>query len=198
MEHRKLSTLKKLEGNPRTIKEADFKRLVDSIKGLPDYFEARPLILSNRTGEFVIIAGNQRYEAAKTLGMAEVPTFLLENLTEEREREIAIRDNINNGEWDWDKLAADWNTEQIGEWGVSKERFDNGYDDEFELTEGERADENGMTFAVSKEQKEIILKALASVETIDETYGNEDYNGNKLYQIAKEHTQWKTKKTSKN
>lgn len=98
--YRKLVDLRKLPNNPRTIKKADMERLKKSIKDNPDYFEARPLILSDRTGELVILAGNQRYEAAKALGMDEVPTFLIEGLTEEREREIIIRDNVSNGGWD--------------------------------------------------------------------------------------------------
>lgn len=118
IEYRKLVDLKKLPNNPRTIKSADMERLKQSIKDNPDYFEARPLILSNRTGELIILAGNQRYEAAKSLGMDEVPTFLIEGLTEEREREIVIRDNVSNGEWDMDALANEWDTQELTDWGV--------------------------------------------------------------------------------
>lgn len=118
IEYRKLVDLKKLPNNPRTIKKADMDRLKQSIKDNPDYFEARPLILSNRTGELVILAGNQRYEAAKSLGMDEVPTFLLEGLTEAREREIIIRDNVSNGDWDMDALANEWDTQELTDWGV--------------------------------------------------------------------------------
>ena len=88
MEYRKLEDLRKLENNPRKISSEDFQILVKSIKDNPDYFEARPLLLSDRTGVLVIIAGNQRYDAAKYLGLKEVPTYLLKGLTEEREREI--------------------------------------------------------------------------------------------------------------
>lgn len=116
--YRKLEDLKKLPNNPRTITKEDMLRLQKSIQDNADYFEARPLILSNRTGELVILAGNQRYEAAKALGLETVPTFLLEGLTEEREREIIIRDNVSNGEWDMDILANEWDTEDLAEWGV--------------------------------------------------------------------------------
>lgn len=120
IKYRRLADLKKLPNNPRTIKKDDMERLKQSIKDNPDYFEARPIILSNRTGELVILAGNQRYEAAKALGMDEVPTFLLEGLTEAREREIIIRDNVSNGEWDMDALANDWDTGLLEEWGVEQ------------------------------------------------------------------------------
>lgn len=116
--YRKLSELKKLPNNPRLIKDADFARLCKSVSDNPDYFEARPIILSDRTGELVIIAGNMRYEAAKHLKMKEAPTCLLENLTEEREREIVIRDNVNNGEFDWSALANEWSELPLADWGV--------------------------------------------------------------------------------
>lgn len=118
MQYRKLTEIKKLEGNPRIIRDKQFKTLCQSIKDNPDYFEARPCILSNRTGELVIIAGNQRYEAAKFLKMKEVPTFLIEGMTEAREKEIIIRDNISNGEFDMDCLANNWADLPLTDWGV--------------------------------------------------------------------------------
>lgn len=118
MEYRKLTELKELDGNPRTIKKDQFERLKKSLHDNQDYFEARPLILSNRTGELVILAGNQRFKAAKAIGMTEVPTVLIEGLTEEREREIIIRDNVENGEWDFDALANEWDEAQLKEWGA--------------------------------------------------------------------------------
>ena len=107
-----------LENNPRTIKKADMDKLVKSIKDNPDYFEARPIILSNRTGKNVIIAGNQRLKAAEQLGLKEVPAVLLEGLTEDREREIIIRDNVSNGEWDMDELANSFDIDELKEWGL--------------------------------------------------------------------------------
>ena len=118
MQYRKLNELKKLPNNPRIIRDKQFKTLCDSIRDNPKYFEARPLILSDRTGELVIIAGNQRYEAAKSLKLKEVPTFLIEGLDEAKEREIIIRDNISNGEFDFDLLANEWSDLPLVEWGV--------------------------------------------------------------------------------
>jgi len=118
MQYRKLNELKKLPNNPRIIRDKQFKTLCDSIRDNPKYFEARPIILSNRTGEMVIIAGNQRYEAAKSLKLKEVPTFLIEGLDEAKEREIIIRDNISNGEFDFDLLANEWSDLPLVEWGV--------------------------------------------------------------------------------
>jgi len=118
IEYKPLSELKELPGNPRTIKKDQFEKLKKSLQDNADYFEARPIILSDRTGENIILAGNQRYKAAKALKMDQVPTITLHGLTEEREREIIIRDNVNNGEWNVDMLANEWNPDELIEWGV--------------------------------------------------------------------------------
>lgn len=74
--YRKLVDLKKLENNPRQISKKDMEILKMSIKNNPEFLEARPLISSDRTGDLVTIAGNQRYKAAKALKMAEKITAL--------------------------------------------------------------------------------------------------------------------------
>lgn len=115
--YRDITTIRKAENNPRTISEEQLLKLQKSIQDNPDYFEARPIILSDRTGELIIIAGNQRYEACLQLGIKEVPTVIIPNLTEDREREIIIRDNVNNGEWDMARLF-EWDCKELIEWGL--------------------------------------------------------------------------------
>jgi len=113
----KLSELKKLEWNPRTIKKEDLDKLTKSIEKFW-VIEWRPFLVSNRTGENIIIWGNQRYEVCKKLGIKEVPVHIMEWLSEEEEKEIIIRDNISNWEWDWDILANEWDKDELEEWGL--------------------------------------------------------------------------------
>ena len=136
VEYRKLTELKELPGNPRTIKKEQFEKLKQSLKDNADYFEARPIILSNRTGELVILAGNQRYKAAKAIGLTEVPTILLEGLSEAREREIIIRDNVENGDWDNDVLANMWDSVELLDWGVDIPKWID-YKDDFDGVEAQ-------------------------------------------------------------
>ena len=139
-----IDELKQLENNPRQIKKADFERLKESVKKNDKFFEAHPIIASDRTGENVIIAGNMRWKAAKELGMAEVPVVILHDLTEEQEREIIIRSNVENGEWDMDMLANEWDTDELEEWGVEgnwpTEEEDVIEDDAPEVNESEPAE----------------------------------------------------------
>ena len=120
VEYRALSEIKPLDNNPRYIKTDDFERLCASVQNNADYFECRPIILSDRTGELIIIAGNQRYKAAQEVGLKEVPTILLHGLTEAKEKEIVIRDKVQNGTWDWDILSSEaWGSvDDLQDWGV--------------------------------------------------------------------------------
>lgn len=141
MIYRQTETLKKLENNPRTISEEQLQKLKESIQKNPDYFEARPIILSDRTGDLVIIAGNQRYDACVQLGIKQVPTVLIQNLTEDRERKIIIRDNVNNGDWNWNALVDNWNTEELKDWGMD---FPDGWNTPVE-NENKEAEEDDFT-----------------------------------------------------
>lgn len=64
--YRDITTIRKAENNPRTISEEQLQKLQKSIQDNPDYFEARPIILSDRTGELIIIAGSGK---VKTEGL---------------------------------------------------------------------------------------------------------------------------------
>lgn len=136
MQYIALKELKKNPNNPRIIKDEGFKKLKASLKSKrgKDHFEARPCIVSRRTGENIIIAGNTRYQAAKDLGWEEVPTVILEDLTEEQEQEIIIRDNVSNGEWSYEILANEWDSEKLEEWGVEIPELEI-LDEEVEATE---------------------------------------------------------------
>jgi len=167
-ELRKLSDLNKLPNNPRTIKSDSFQKLCESLKNSPDYFEARPLILSDRTGELIVIAGNQRYEAAKANGLKEVPTYLLSGLTEEKEREIIIRDNVNNGEWNWDALANEWNAEDLESWGLDVWQPDDFSDKNKEIDIDELGDDMVIKLTYSEDEYNQVKEALSKIAATPE------------------------------
>lgn len=164
VEYREISELNELEGNPRTIKKDDFERLKKSLQDNQDYFEARPIILSDRTGKLVIIAGNQRYKAAKAIGLTEVPTVLLSGLSEEREREIVIRDNVENGEWDMDILANEWDTTDLKEWGAEINWNEQNIADNDEIELDELSDEMELKIKLSSEDYRKVVDALRDID----------------------------------
>jgi hypothetical protein len=119
IEYRSTLDLNPLHNNPRYISEDSLETLSESIQNNKSYFEARPLILSDRTGLLVIIAGNMRFRAATAIGMKMVPTVLISGLSEQEEAEIIIRDNVNNGKWDYDMLANEFSDFELSDWGLS-------------------------------------------------------------------------------
>lgn len=121
IEYRKLSELHPHPDNPRKVTKEGIEQLAQSIVENPDFFEARPILLSNRTGRLVIIGGERRYEAAKLLNHKEAPTILMEGLTEEQEYKVLYLDNVHSGTWDIAKLEEmkdKWDTAQLHSWGV--------------------------------------------------------------------------------
>lgn len=109
--------LKRNPENPRRLSKKRFDSLRKSMTECPDLFKVRPCIVSDRTGELIIIAGNMRYTAAKKLKHKEVPAIIMSGLTEAKEKEIAIKDNVISGEWDMDALAS-WDNLPLADWGV--------------------------------------------------------------------------------
>lgn len=110
----KISDIKVNPQNPRTIKDDNFKKLVKSIKDFPEMLDARPLVLNK---DNVILGGNMRYKAAVEAGLTELPVKIVD-WPEDKQREFIIKDNVSGGEWDWDILANEWDTDLLDDWGL--------------------------------------------------------------------------------
>ena len=114
MEIVKIQEVKLNPNNPRLIKDNKFKKLVQSIKDFPEMLNIRPIVVNQ---DMIILGGNMRYKAAKEIGLKEIPVTIAD-LTEEQQREFLIKDNTSGGEWDWEVLANEWDTEQLDAWGL--------------------------------------------------------------------------------
>ena len=120
----KISQIKNNPKNPRTIKDERFEKLKKSIQDCPDMLNKRPLVCFTDTdGKFVVLGGNMRLKAAKDLGLKELPIILADEWTEEQKAEFLIKDNVGFGEWDWNELNTDWDTEQLEGWGLEVPEF---------------------------------------------------------------------------
>lgn len=111
----KISDIKLNPNNPRLIKDDKFAKLVKSVQEFPEMLEIRPIVVNS---DMVVLGGNMRLKACKEAGIKEVPIIIADNLTEEQQREFLIKDNVSGGEWDWNLLANEWDTEQLIDWGV--------------------------------------------------------------------------------
>ena len=106
IERRDIADLELLRGNPRRIEPDDMARLEASIRA-HGFWDHRPVAVSRRGGVEVVICGNQRLRAARRVGLKSVPVVVYEGLSDARERDIILRDNINNGAWDFEALTSD-------------------------------------------------------------------------------------------
>lgn len=111
----KISEIKPNPNNPRIIKDEKFKKLVQSIKDFPEMLELRPIVINT---ENIVLGGNMRLKACQEAGLKEVPIIRAENLTPEQQQEFIVKDNVSFGEWDWDMLANEWDTDELKDWGL--------------------------------------------------------------------------------
>lgn len=115
IENVKLSDIKLNPNNPRLIKDDKFKKLVQSIIDFPEMLKIRPIVVNE---DMIILGGNMRFKACKEAGLKEVPIIKTKGLSEEKQREFLIKDNIAGGEWDWNLLANEWDEIKLTEWGL--------------------------------------------------------------------------------
>jgi hypothetical protein len=110
----KIEQVKPNENNPRIIKDDKFRKLVTSIKEFPTMLEIRPIVVNE---DMIVLGGNMRLRACIEAGLTEVYIIKAKDLSEQQQREFIIKDNVGFGDWNWDELANDWDSEQLQEWG---------------------------------------------------------------------------------
>jgi DNA modification methylase len=133
----KISEVKVNPNNPRLIKDDKFKKLVQSVKDFPEMLNIRPIVVNK---DMIILGGNMRFKACKEAGLKEIP-IIITDLSEDKQREFLIKDNTSGGEWDWEVLANEWDSEQLESWGLDIPIFEvdevlEATEDDFEVPEG--------------------------------------------------------------
>jgi DNA modification methylase len=117
-----ISKFKQNPDNPRTIKKDQLEKLKRSIKSFPEMMEKRPMVcVTDEDGKMFPIGGNMRLKAFRELGMKEIPdswVVLADDWTEEQRKEFTIKDNVGFGEWNWDDLQENWDSEKLVSWGL--------------------------------------------------------------------------------
>jgi ParB-like chromosome segregation protein Spo0J len=98
---RPIGALKEFPDNPRRHPESQIARLMKSIRR----FWTNPILIDELG---TILAGHGRWEAARRLGMAEVPTVTVSGLSDSDKRAVVIADNRlpEQAVWDFDLLRG--------------------------------------------------------------------------------------------
>ena len=187
IENKKMSELKPAPYNPRKSTEKQENNLKASLE---KFGVVEPVIFNKQTG--YIVGGHFRVRELKKLGYKDIDCVIVD-LNKEDEKELNIRLNANTGEWNWDDLQANWDVEQLADWGLDLVGFDNvnlsdEFCEDFSLKDGDKEPFQQMTFTLADEQAEQIKNAILDIKGTDdykycETMGNENSNGNALYLI---------------
>ena len=101
--------------NARTHSNAQIKQIAKSIK---TFGFTNPVLITSRGN---ILAGHGRVQAAKHLGLANIPAIIISDLTEEQQRALILADNkiAQNAGWNPDLLKL-----EIGQLAISADTLD--------------------------------------------------------------------------
>lgn len=112
-----LKSLTETKHNPRQISKKDFDTLKKSLKEFPEMQEIREIVVDEN---MTILGGHQRVKAMMANGQKTATVKIVEGLTDKQKREFIIKDNIQNGEWDMDILANEWDINDLNDWGLDE------------------------------------------------------------------------------
>lgn len=139
-----------------------------------------------------IVCGHTRYKAAKSLGMNEVPCVIAEELTEDQIKAFRLADNKVGeiAEWDMDLLPLELAdiVMPMTDFGFEVTLEDE-FDESFTLDDGEKKPFRQISITVHDKQYELIQAAIEYVydqNAVTEKFGNENHNGNGLYEVVRE------------
>ena len=108
-----LSTLHENPDNPQTVTDEEFGKLRDSMRRIHGFLRTRPILVEE---DGTIKCGNKRFRALVQNGVRTVPAGYVRRLsdyTPEEVREFLLQDNLQRGEWDVDKLLAQYIPDEL-------------------------------------------------------------------------------------
>jgi DNA modification methylase len=109
----KVSDLKPYERNPRTMTKEAFTKLKASLRD--NGYHQRIIAQPDGAG----IGGHQRIRALNELGITEIKVLVPNRqLSFEEFRRILVQDNLPFGEFDFDILSADFEVDELKDWGM--------------------------------------------------------------------------------
>lgn len=108
-----------LPTNPRQWTKTELDKLKKSLKETPELLEARGILVYPWEGKYLVLGGNMRLSALKSLKAEDAPCVIFpEDTPIDKLKEVVIKDNGSFGEWDFDSLANEWGDLPLTDWGV--------------------------------------------------------------------------------
>lgn len=108
-----------LPTNPRQWTKTELDKLKKSLQDTPELLEARGILVYPWEGKYLVLGGNMRLSALKSLKAEDAPCVIFpEDTPIDKLKEVVIKDNGSFGEWDFDQLANEWSDLPLTDWGV--------------------------------------------------------------------------------
>ena len=185
-----LSDVHPYEKNPRKNDNA-----VDAVAAsIRQFGFLVPLVIDRA---HVIVAGHTRHKAAQRLGMKTVPCVVADELTEDQIKAFRLADNKvgEMAQWDVDLLPLELADIAMDMSGFGFEAVsDEDFGEDFTLDDGGKKPFQQISLTLHDKQAELLHAAIAHVyanEEVAETFGNENKNGNGIYEVVR---QWAVQK----
>lgn len=125
-----------LPTNPRQWTKTELDKLKKSLQETPELLEARGILVYPWEGKYLVLGGNMRLSALKSLKATDAPCIVFpEDTPIDKLKEVVIKDNGSFGEWDFDSLANEWGDLPLTDWGVPVFDVDEEKKDEPEVVE---------------------------------------------------------------
>lgn len=156
--YKNIKELKPYKKNAKKHSKEQVEQIANSIE---EFGFTQPVIIDKHNS---VVAGHGRILGAKKAGLKQVPTVMLEELTEEQIKAYRLVDNkLNESEWDYGLL--DEELENLTE-DIDMDLF--GFDEQVDLTNAfeyktkDKVEKNFfvVSLAFPKEEKEVIMKYL--------------------------------------
>jgi len=110
--------------NPFKTKDAEYKKIIQSIKEFPEMLNFRTLVVVQQAdGNYMVLGGNKRLAALKALKYKDAPVMVADEWSEEQRKRFVIADNVNFGEWDLSLLEQKYDISDLEDWGVEFENL---------------------------------------------------------------------------
>lgn len=186
-----------LPTNPRQWTKTELDKLKKSLQETPELLEARGILVYPWEGKYLVLGGNMRLSALKSLKATDAPCIVFpEDTPIDKLKEVVIKDNGSFGEWDYDALGNLWDDLPLADWGVpawetnTKVSADD-FGTDFTLPDGEKQPFRQVSFQLPNEMADVLQFAVEvgkCTKLFYEIEGDEEdknANGVSIYVIAK-------------
>lgn len=118
---REIREIKKLRENPDNPRNLSKKQGEELKNSLSKFGQCEPIVIQP---DGTIIGGHQRFKVLKKMGKKHIDVYApKEPLSESEVKELTIRLNKNQGDWDFDMLANVWDVDILLESGFTAEEL---------------------------------------------------------------------------